>query len=184
MILAAVALVCAVLIGFASGGRLRRLAELRLRHRRLVLVALAAQLAGALVGGPSYRLGLVVSVVVALAFLLANRSVQGVALVALGLLSNALVVGLNGAMPVRPEASGRAGVSTQPLLDGSDPRHELADEGTRLPWLGDVIPLPLPYRPQVVSPGDLLIAAGLAELVVVGMRRRTGPSPSAPVAPW
>jgi hypothetical protein len=87
-----------------------------------------------------------------------------------GLLANALVVGLNGAMPVSESAAGRAGTTTQDILTGADARHELADRHTRLGFLGDVIPVPAPWRPEVVSPGDIAVAAGLAQLVLLGMR--------------
>ena len=40
-------------------------------------------------------------------------------------------------------------------------------------WLGDVIPVPAPWRPEVVSPGDVAVAAGLAQLVLLGMRPQT-----------
>jgi hypothetical protein len=170
VVLSAVVLLGAVLVGWVLGGRLRHLAGVRLRQRRLVPVALAVQLVGSLVGG--YRWCLAVAAGLVVAFLVANRHVQGTGLVSLGLLCNALVVGANGAMPVSAEASGRAGVSTQPLLGGGDPRHELASDRTRLRWLADVVPVPLPWRPQVVSPGDVVLAAGLAQLIVVGMRRR------------
>jgi hypothetical protein len=38
--------------------------------------------------------------------------------------------------------------------------------------IGDIIPVPLPLLPQVVSPGDMLVAAGLGEFVVMTSRRR------------
>jgi hypothetical protein len=101
--------------------------------------------------------------------------VRGTGLVTLGLAANALVVLLNGAMPVSAHALARAQLSTQDLLAGQDPRHELADAGSALRPLGDVIPVLLPWHPEVVSPGDVLVAAGLAQLVVVGMRRPAGP---------
>ena len=69
-------------------------------------------------------------------------------------------------------ASGRAGIATQDIVSGADPRHELADPATRLDVLGDIIPVLMPWRPEVVSVGDVLVAAGLAQLVVVGMTRR------------
>jgi hypothetical protein len=47
-----------------------------------------------------------------------------------------------------------------------------AGPATRLPWLGYFVPVPLPLLPQVVSPGDVLVAAGAAQLVVTGMLRR------------
>ena len=52
---------------------------------------------------------------------------------------------------------------------GLDSRHDVAGDSTRLPLLGDVVPVLLPLRPEVVSPGDVLVASGLAQLVVVGM---------------
>ena len=161
-------------LGWLTGGSLDRLGGVPLRRRRLVVGAVVAQAVGAVVGGPVYPLGLLVSGALVAAFLVANRGIRGTGLVALGLLANALVVGLNGAMPVSEHAAGRAGVSTQDLLTGEDGRHELAGEGTRLPWLADVVPVPLPWRPEVVSIGDVLVAAGLAQLVVLGMRGGRG----------
>ena len=167
MSLVVAVLLTGLLLGWFAGGSLNRLGGVELRQRRLVVAGLLVQLAGTVVGGPFYPAGLVLSVLLVLAFLARNRGLRGTGLVALGLLANAVVVGANGAMPVSPQATARAGVATAGLV--ADPRHELADERTRLSWLGDVVPVPLPYRPEVVSPGDVLVAAGLAQLVVVGM---------------
>jgi hypothetical protein len=169
VLLAAIVVLIALVLGFVAGGRLDALGRISLRYRPLVVLALLAQVGGTVAGGPAYRWGLGLSAVLVCGFLLLNRGVHGTGLVALGVLSNALVVGLNGAMPVSPDASGRAGISTQALLAGGDARHELSRAGTRLPWLGDVVPVVVPYRPHVASPGDLLILAGIAELIVVGM---------------
>lgn len=169
MSLVLVVLLCALALGWARGGSLDRLGALPLRSRRLVVAALLAQVAGTFVGGPFYPLGLVASAALVVVFLVRNRGIRGTGLVALGLCANALVVGVNGAMPVSPQAAARAGVGTQDLLVGADARHEMADEDTRLLWLGDVIPVPLPLRPEVVSPGDVLVAAGLGQLVALGM---------------
>jgi hypothetical protein len=162
-------LVAALAIGWARGGSLDRLGGLPLRSRRLVVASLLAQLAGTVVGGPFYPLGLALSAGLVVAFLARNRGIRGTGLVALGVLANALVVGANGAMPVSLDASARAGVGVQDLLTGADARHETAGPGTRLRWLGDVLPVPLPLRPEVVSPGDVLVAAGLGQLVALGM---------------
>ena len=169
VILAVVVVLSAIGLGWLLGGRLGQLAGLTLRWTRLVPVALLAQLVGGLISGPAYAVSLAGSVALLSAFLLRNRTVPGTSLIALGLLSNALVVGLNGAMPVAGIAAGRAGVTTQHLLTGVDRRHELADEHTRLELLSDVIPVPWPRLPEVVSPGDVLIAAGLGELVLLAM---------------
>lgn len=169
MSLVAVVLVAALLLGWARGGSLDQLGRLLLRRRRLVVAAVLAQLAGTVVGGPFYALGLIISTVLILAFLFRNRVVAGTGLVAAGLFANMLVVGANGAMPVSADAAGRAGVSVQSLLTGAGSRHVLSTESTRLRWLADIVPVPLPQRPEVVSAGDVLIAAGLGQLVALGM---------------
>jgi hypothetical protein len=176
VVLAGVALLVAVVIGWLSGGSLERLGAMPLRSRRLVFSAFAAQAVGTIVGGPIYPLGLVVSAGLVVWFLVRNRGVRGTGLIAVGLFCNALVVGLNGAMPVSVDAAGRAGTTTQHILIGDDPRHEIADRHTRLRFLGDVVPVRSPWRPEVVSPGDILLAAGLAQLVFIGMRTGRGPA--------
>lgn len=179
MSLVVVVLVGALVVGWLRGGSLDRLGSLPLRSRALVVLALVVQLVGTLVGGPLHAVGLAVSAALVVGFLARNRGVRGTGLVALGLLANALVVGANGAMPVRLEAAARAGTGVSSLVLG-DSRHELEGPGTRLRLLGDVIAVPLPVRPEVVSVGDVLVAAGLGQLVVLGMvagpgtpRRRT-----------
>lgn len=190
MLFALVALLGALALGWGRGGSLDRLGHLPLRCKRLVLGALLVQLLGALAGGWRYPAGLALSVALVAAFLALNRGARGTGLVAAGLLLNAVVVVANGAMPVSGAAMGRARLSTQDIVSGADPRHELVGPGTRLGLLGDRIPCYLPGHAEIVSPGDVLVAAGLAELVVVGMgarpRRRpraagaTAPAPSAP----
>jgi hypothetical protein len=169
MSLVVVVLVAALLLGWATGGTLERLGSMELRSLRLVAAALAAQLLGSVVGGPVYPVGLVASAALVLAFLARNRRARGTGLVAIGLLANALVVAANGAMPVSPQAADRAGVGVLEVLTG-DRRHELEGPDTRLRALGDVVPVPLPWRAEVVSAGDVLVAAGLGQLVFLGMR--------------
>jgi hypothetical protein len=176
VVLAGVALLVAVVLGWLTGGSLDRLGGLPLRSRRLVLGAFVAQALGTVIGGPFYPLGLVLSAGLVVWFLVRNRGVRGTGLVAIGLFCNALVVGLNGAMPVSVEAAGQAGTTTQHILIGDDPRHELADHTTRLRFLGDIVPVRAPWRPEVVSPGDILLAAGLSQLVLIGMRAGRGPA--------
>lgn len=177
--LAVVALVGAVALGLATGGSWSGLAALPLRRRRYVLAAVAAQLLGVGAGAlslapqrPAYVVGLTASAAFALAFTVVNRDVAGVPLITLGLCLNALVVGLNGAMPVSLWAAEQAGVSVRDVLLGDDPRHEVAGGETLLRPLGDVVPVRLPLRPEVVSPGDVLVAAGMGQLVTTGLRRR------------
>jgi hypothetical protein len=177
--LAVVTLVGAIAVGYALGGSWARLTHLHLRWRGFVVAAVVAQGGGAMLGlvgatdpRRSYVVGLAASALCAAAFCARNLRVAGVPLVTLGLGLNALVVGLNGAMPVSIDAAYRAGVPTGDIAAGFDARHEIAGTGTAVRWLGDVIAVPMPLRPEVVSPGDVLVAAGLGELLVVGMLHR------------
>jgi Family of unknown function (DUF5317) len=183
--LSLVFLVGAAALGRLAGGRFEALSELPIRGGRLVVIAVIAQLVGSglarTTGLPGfYPVGLALSALAGLAFCVRNIRLAGVPLIALGLLLNALVVVANGTMPVSIGAAARAGVPLHEIASGDDPRHAIAGPDTTWPRLGDVIPVPLPLRPEVVSPGDLLVAAGLAELVLLGMRprrRRSSPAP-------
>jgi hypothetical protein len=103
-------------------------------------------------------------------------------LLGLGLGLNALVIVANGAMPVELPAATAAGVRTGSLLH--DPRHAVAGARTRLPLLDDRIALPLPGQPQVLSAGDVLVAAGAGLMIAQAMRRRlAAPRPLRPAPP-
>lgn len=170
MLLVLLVMMLAALLAIASGGRFSHLTHLQLAGTRWLIAAGAAQVVGALFGGTSYALFLLVSAGLVAVFLGANRSQPGVALLAAGFAPNALVVLLNGAMPVSVDALARAGLdaSTAELL--LDPRHEQVGDATRLPWLGDTIPLALPGLGQAVSVGDILIAAGAGLMLYTAMR--------------
>jgi len=91
-------------------------------------------------------------------------------LAAAGVALNTLVIALNdGHMPQAPEAAiaiwGASHIDPMKLQNVAPMRPE-----TLLPWLGDVLPQPawLPRR-NVVSVGDLLLAAGVAAWVFGAM---------------
>jgi hypothetical protein len=178
----------AVGIGLIRGGSLDRLSQLPMRRGWLVMVAAALTALGANGGrlglpGQATYVGCSVAAAAFVAlFVLHNRRLVGVPLVVLGFALNAAVIVANGAMPVSRQAADYAGVEIDPLLAGDDARHELQDEQTRLRLLGDVIAVPLPgplsAGSNVVSAGDVVLAAGIGQLVVAGMlgsgvRRRT-----------
>jgi hypothetical protein len=177
--LALVALAGAVAVGLLGGGHWSRLTRLRLRWPAMVVAAVGAQAGGALIGvlGASdprraYAAGLAASAACAAVFCARNLRVAGVPLVTVGLVANAVVVAANGAMPVSIVAAYDAGVPIRAIAAGVDERHDIAGTGTVLRELGDVIPVPFPWRPEVVSAGDVLVAAGLAELVALGLLGR------------
>lgn len=177
-----VVIVVGCLVGLARGGSLHNLAQLHLVAWPLVFVAVAAQALGAFSGSSAlYVLGMVASALLVTAFVALNRDRRGMPLVALGFLLNGIVVAFNGAMPVDQAAADRVGVSIVALYRNADAKHELADADTVLRPLADVIPVPLPppldFGSNVVSAGDVVLAAGIGVLVVNGMldvrRRRT-----------
>jgi hypothetical protein len=185
--LALILLVGAAALALATGGSWSAFAGLPIRGARPVLIAVLAQLLGSGLARLTdlhgfYPVGLAISALAALAFCLRNIRLAGVPLITVGLAVNALVVVVNGAMPVSTDAAARARVSVAPIASGDDIRHSIAGAGTTLRPFGDVIPLPLPWRPEVVSPGDALIAAGLGELVLLGMRRRRAADEPRPAA--
>lgn len=175
--------------GLARGGSMHNLAQLHLAAWPLVFVALAVQAVGAFAGNSVlYVLGMVASAGLVTAFVATNRRLPGMPLVALGFLLNAIVVTANGAMPVDQKAADRAGISTVGLYRNTDSKHELAGSDTVLRPLADVIAVPLP-RPirrgsNVVSVGDIVLAAGIGVLVVNGMLRpHPAPRPPAHLRP-
>jgi hypothetical protein len=177
VVLALAVVVAAVAVALAGGGSIAGLSTLPVRGLRLVVIALAAQLLGSGLARATshsafYSAGLALGALAVLAFCIRNLRLPGVPLVAAGLVLNAAVVAANGAMPVSTAAAARAGVSVGGIAAGGDTRHVISTRGTALAPLADVVPVPLPARGEVVSPGDVLVAAGLGELVVLGMRRR------------
>ncbi|MDP8969395.1 MAG: DUF5317 domain-containing protein, partial [Actinomycetota bacterium] len=169
MVLVALTVVGAVAIGHARGGRLRNLGHARLVRGWLVLVAVVAQAGLAALAMLSGRVGglelagrllLIVSHGALLAFVWSNRFLPGMPLVLLGFGLNALVITVNGAMPVSPKAMLALGVHPYEFAPG---KHRLLDPGDPLGLLADVLPIAL--LRTVVSVGDLILAAGVGVLV-------------------
>lgn len=171
---ALVAAALGVVAGYATGGRLRHLGDRPARGWPLLVGGVALQLVpgiGALEGA---ALALVLGSLGLLgAFTIANLRLVGMAVVTVGLGLNVVVIALNGAMPVRPAALVRAGV----VDDAAEARtldlgvkRRLEEPGDRLAVLGDVLPV-RPLR-QVLSFGDLVLAAGTADVVAHLMHRR------------
>ncbi|MTV26025.1 hypothetical protein FTX61_11480 [Nitriliruptoraceae bacterium ZYF776] len=166
-------LVLAIAVSYVRGGRLTRIADVQLRSNALLFVGLALQLAvdlaaGRGILGDATALGwsiLLVSQLLVVGWLVRNRQLPGVLLVAVGLALNAVVIAANGAMPVDPAAMRVLGVEH---LDVPLGKHTLMTAETALPWLADVIPLP-PLR-SIISVGDVVLALGLVPLTHALMR--------------
>ena len=166
------ALVIGVALGIALGGRPAGLGSLRFRWSGVMLAGLLVQVVlfsdtvaeriGAL-GPPVY----VASTVLVLAAVVANRSIPGMAIVALGAVSNlAAIVANGGYMP--------AARSALDALGKSDPTTYSNSSSVESPALGpltDIFAMPpwLPFA-NVFSVGDVLIVVGVVTTIVLAMR--------------
>lgn len=160
-----------ILIGYALGGRLERLGDLRLRWGWLAIAGLAVQvvLFSPAVSGLVGAAGPVVYVLstgAVLAAVLRDVRIPGLALVALGAASNlAAILANGGIMPAAPEAVASL---ASPTGEGFSNSVVVADPALRP--LTDVFALPvwLPFA-NVFSVGDVLIGLGVVVVLARGM---------------
>ncbi len=176
------AAVLGVVIGFLRRGSLFNLARLRLRGAWCILLALGIQLlifplpgreAIVRFGAPYFHL---ISYVFLLLFVVLNRKYWQIILMGLGLLSNFVVIAINGGyMPASVEALRGAGsqkVAERLLEQTIFGNVVLMSEQTRLNFLGDIFYLPswVPFA-SAFSLGDLMLALGLVLLLQAKMAR-------------
>lgn len=167
--------VVAVAVAFAlvRGGSLDALARTQFRWLSVLFGALVVQAAFD-IWDPSWLddtgdvVILVGSNVAVAVFLAVNWSLPGMPVASAGMLLNAIVISANGAMPVSSRSAQIAG-HEGPLTDAGF-KHELLGPDTLLPWLGDVIPIPV--LQTVISVGDVLLALGIGWLVFRRMTSR------------
>jgi hypothetical protein len=102
---------------------------------------------------------------VGLIFLWLNRHNKGFWLIMTGVFLNFMVMLVNGGrMPVSLEAASVLDPIYLKMLQSGDAvtKHYLLDSSTRLPFLGDIIPLSSPYpRTQAISIGDVVMNLGI-----------------------
>jgi hypothetical protein len=162
-----------VVLGLLTGGRLDRLGSLRFEWAWLALAGLLLQvllfspMASGVVEPRTGALIYVASTAAVLASVLRNVRVPGLALVALGAVSNLLAVTANGGvMPTTAKALATAGLKP---VDGLSNSAVLADPA--LAPLTDVYALPawVPLA-NVFSVGDVLIGVGIVVVIAFGMR--------------
>jgi hypothetical protein len=169
-----------LIAGLLLRGRFTAIGEAHLRLWWLAVLALAVQVLLIRVAGggmpwwvPAVH---VASYVLLLVVVAANWRTFGLPLVGLGLLLNLVVIAANGGlMPQAPETAylrhpdavaGEYLPNSKTVL--------LPRQSTRLWWLSDFIVLPSGRPlPLIASPGDLVLAAGMAA-TVCGLTRPVG----------
>ena len=170
-----VTLALALGIALLSGGSLHRVLETRLQASWAMFGALAVQVALDLFwSGPATGLThllLAFSYLLLIGFCAANLTLKGMTVVAVGIALNALVITINGGMPIRTDSGFQATV-----------KHHAEGPSDSLTFLGDIIVL----RPlnQALSFGDLIMLVGLVDVLfhrsrpAGGRRRLMVPEPA------
>ncbi|HEY3334505.1 MAG TPA: MFS transporter [Candidatus Limnocylindrales bacterium] len=169
-----------LVLGLVLGGKLERLADIRLQFLPLLFLAVIIRF------GTEALLGFGVGIVDTLRMpLLAasyglllftlwhNRTYPGLALAFVGIASNGLVILVNGGrMPVWMDAYRMSGLTGDLGSVLHIPLETVNVEFfLRLGPLSDVIPLPLPPVQNVASIGDLFLTAGLAFFLFATLMR-------------
>jgi hypothetical protein len=144
-------IVLGIAAGWLSGGKLGRLADLEVRWWPLLVLAIGLRVIAPSIGESLVvwilsfgAIGLVAAV---------NRDIPGMWLIVAGAIMNLIVVLANSAMPVDARVAASVGVAIP-----ADGLHRELQDGDLLPFLTDVIPVPVVSR--VYSVGDAMLAVG------------------------
>jgi MFS family permease len=171
-----------LVLGLVAGGQITNLAYVRLRRLGLLVVAVLLRF------GTEYLLNagfgpvealrlplLAASFGLLLVALWANRGYPGMSLAFIGILSNGLVIVVNGGyMPIWETSLALAGLTPADVTTALHyvlPSALDANFLLHLGPLGDVIPVPLPIIRNVASIGDLFVTLGLAFFLFAGVVR-------------
>ncbi len=184
------ALAIAVLIG----GDVRRLSQLRLRHLELLLAAFAAKISVALLGTTHAAAAVnaarplnVIGAGLLLAVVWFNRRIPGALVFGAGLTLNLIVIlAFGGRMPVLLPGDIDPNSAVLAVLKGGlDPLHVALPHPQGLWFLGDILAIPgIGGHASLVSIGDLLMAAGVAWLIIRCSQRERALQPAyVPIPP-
>jgi len=171
-----------LILGLLAGGSLLNLGALRLRRLGLLAIALALRVATELLlnahvaFADALRVPLfATSFGLLLAALWVNRGFPGMSLAFVGILSNAIVILVNGGyMPIWEPALVAAGMTPADVTSAIHyvlPPPLDANFLVHLGPLADVIPIPFPFVENVASIGDIFLTAGLAFFLFAGVVR-------------
>ncbi len=178
-----IVIVLGAVLGMLAKGRISNVLELKIEKLWLLLIAVFIQIAirglalKGLVDAAKYSLitqG--ISFFLLLIVLWYNKRLLGVLVIGLGSLANMLVMMLNGGlMPISGQLLKEYETFSwgmELLNNGSDGRHILINEGTKLTILSDIIKMPpfLGWLMPIVSIGDLIIAVGIFLLVFFAVK--------------
>jgi hypothetical protein len=166
----------ALAIAVVIGGDVRRLSQLRIRHIEVLLAAFAVKVAVALLGTVHSQIAVtiarplnVIGALLLLTVVWFNRRIPGAILFGTGLTLNLIVIlAFGGRMPVLLPHDADPNSPVLALLKaGLDPLHVALDHPQGLWFIGDILTIPsIGGHSSLVSVGDLLMAAGVAWLII------------------
>lgn len=169
-------LAISLFIALLRGGRLSNLADIQLRFWWLLILGFLVQAAAGIFATTEFVMAmgpwlLLLSYVPIIVAVTANGARSGMWLAGVGILMNFSVIIANQGMPVLSESITAASDFT--LLDPviTDFKHVPFDEGTRLGFLADVIPMRIFGQGHVISLGDVLLAIGLGRFLEAELRK-------------
>jgi len=177
MLVMVAALIAGCVGGLAAGGSLSRLASARIKAWPVLVGAAVIEACLGAASGPLRTVLAVTACLGVVGWCAANRGPgrrfpYGQGLISAGVVLNAIVMALNGGMPVSRFALAAAGFpKTMNVAQGHFYKHTAMTDLTRLRLLGDIIPFHLART--VLSPGDLLMLMGIAVVCWTA----TGPVP-------
>ena len=167
-------IVLGLVLGLLAGGSIGNLGTVRLRWVGFLFAAVIVRFTTETALGANLAIAealqlplFAVAYGMLLVGLWVNRAHPGMSLAFVGVLGNALVIVVNGGfMPIWQPSLFAAGFAETDVRTGF---HVVLDAGAgtadfllHLGFLGDVIPVPLPFIRNVASIGDLFLTAGLA----------------------
>ena len=166
-------------IGLLTGGSLARMRQYPLRGLLLPILALLLKTGASLLFQPQQGASIVCIAQYALIFLFLAFNIRRPvwpAFVFFGSLGNFLVILLNGGcMPVSAELIGAQAERLEQLAQNRIYAYCLANEQTRLPYLGDILrlgPVGMPFG--FASVGDLVLCVGVLILVIQMAHNHSG----------
>lgn len=185
--LRAVIVIGVIIVALLQGGSFRHFGALRIRWPALAFASIIIQL---LIFTPGLEEPLIpfatatlylASMVTLIGWVVVNRHIPGMILMAVGLLLNTIAIAANGgAMPVAPESAAYAGRIVQ-YSGGERPmaNNSWATDSAQLWILTDIIAVPawVPFA-NVFSIGDVLLTLGVCWLCYRTMRGSVTAAPT------
>jgi len=179
-------LAAALIVAVLTGGDVRRLSAIRLKHPEFLIGAFAARAGVAVLGtlhspaavNGARPLNILVGLLLVI-FVWLNRHLPGAFLFGVGQGLNLIaLMAFRGRMPViLPASANPQSPRLALLISNLDPLHVLLQHPSGLWFFGDILTIPSLGRASVLSAGDILMAAAVGWLVI--RQSRGGPAAEA-----